>query len=165
LRLLELKFIFTIVIVNSRFLKRPQKRRHGNKLIYRCLSKTKSIGSGSDPESQAGRQSDGYDGWLCMVAWHFYGALSEMMMSQFRNRTACIRVENTIPWLFLKLTTTVTLINGPVIIEIVSSSSKETELGSTLIAYTCYTGSCSFSSAGLSRVGRNKTWTFLGDIN
>jgi len=29
----------------------------GNQLIYRRLSKTKSIGSGSDPESQAGRQT------------------------------------------------------------------------------------------------------------
>ena len=27
------------------------------------LTKTKSIGSGQDPESQAGRQSDGYGGW------------------------------------------------------------------------------------------------------
>jgi len=45
-----------IVIVNSRFLQRPQKRSRRNQLIYRRLSKTKSIGSGSDPESQAGRQ-------------------------------------------------------------------------------------------------------------
>jgi len=52
-----------IVIVNSRFLKRPQKRCRGKQLIHRRLSETKSIGSWSDPESQAGRQSDGYGGW------------------------------------------------------------------------------------------------------
>ena len=51
-----------IVIVNSRFLQRPQKRSRGNQLIHRRLSKTKSIGSVSDPESQAGRQSDDYGG-------------------------------------------------------------------------------------------------------
>ena len=54
-----------IVIVNSRFLERTQKRSRRNQLIRRCLSKKKSIGSGSDPESQAGtgRQSDSYGGW------------------------------------------------------------------------------------------------------
>src|SRR6218665_2631373 len=52
-----------IVIVNSRFLERPQKRSHRNQLIHRRLTKTKSIGSGQDPESQAGRQSDGSGGW------------------------------------------------------------------------------------------------------
>jgi len=41
----------------------PTKQSHGNQLIYRRLSKTKSIGSVSDPESQADRQSDGYSGW------------------------------------------------------------------------------------------------------
>jgi len=46
-----------IVIVNSRFLQCPQKRSHGNQLIHRHLSKEKSIGSGSDPESQAGRHT------------------------------------------------------------------------------------------------------------
>ena len=56
-------FIIVIVIVNSRFLQRPQKRSRGNQRIHRRLSKTKSIGSGSDSESQAGRQSDGYGGW------------------------------------------------------------------------------------------------------
>src|SRR6218665_1070824 len=50
-------------IVNSRFLERPQKRSHRNQLIHRRLAKTKSIGSGQDPESQAGRQSDGSGGW------------------------------------------------------------------------------------------------------
>jgi len=44
-----------IVIVNSRFLQRPQKRNHWNQFIHRC--------SGSNPESQAGRQSNGYGGW------------------------------------------------------------------------------------------------------
>ena len=56
-------FSIVIVIVNSRFLERPQKRRRRNQLIHRRLTKTKSIGSGQDPESQAGRQSDGYGGW------------------------------------------------------------------------------------------------------
>jgi len=37
------------------FLQRPQKRSHGNQLIHRRLSKTKSIGSRSDPKSQASR--------------------------------------------------------------------------------------------------------------
>ena len=44
-----------IVIINSVFLQRPQKRSHENQLIHRRLSKTKSIGSRSDPESQASR--------------------------------------------------------------------------------------------------------------
>ena|SRR6218665_1672743 len=52
-----------IVIVNLRFLQRPQKRSQRNQLIHSRLSKTKLIGSGSDPESQASRQSDGYGGW------------------------------------------------------------------------------------------------------
>src|SRR6218665_3671822 len=47
------------LIVNSRFLVRPQKRSRRIQLIR----KIKSIGSGQDPESQAGRQSDGYGGW------------------------------------------------------------------------------------------------------
>jgi len=54
--------VIVIVIVNSRFLLHPQKESRGNQLICRRLSKTKSIGSGSDAESQAGRQSDGYGG-------------------------------------------------------------------------------------------------------
>ena len=52
-----------IVIVNSRFLERSQKLSRENQLIHRRLTKTKSIGSGQDPESQAGRQSDGYGRW------------------------------------------------------------------------------------------------------
>jgi len=52
-----------IVIVNSRILQRPQKRSRGNQFIRRRLSKTKSIGSGSDPKSQTGTQPDGYGGW------------------------------------------------------------------------------------------------------
>src|SRR6218665_2090628 len=52
-----------IVIVNSWFLERPQKRSRRNQLIHRRLTKTKSIGRGQDPESQAGRQLDGYGGW------------------------------------------------------------------------------------------------------
>ena len=58
-----------IVIVNSRFLQRPQKRSQGNQVIHRRLSKTKSIGSGSDPQSRAGKQSDGYGGW-CLELGH-----------------------------------------------------------------------------------------------
>src|SRR6218665_1207277 len=46
-----------IVIVISRFLERPQKRSRRNQIIHRRLTKTKSIGSGQDPESQAGRQT------------------------------------------------------------------------------------------------------------
>ena len=36
-----------VVIVNSRFLQRPQKRSRGSQLIHRRLSITKSVGSGS----------------------------------------------------------------------------------------------------------------------
>jgi len=43
-----------IVIVNSRFLERSQKRSCWNQLIHRRITKTKSIGSGQDPESEAG---------------------------------------------------------------------------------------------------------------
>ena len=39
-------------------LERPQKRSRRNQLTHRRLTKTKSIGSGQDPESQAGRQAD-----------------------------------------------------------------------------------------------------------
>src|SRR6218665_3138385 len=46
-----------IVIVNLRFLQRPQKRSCGNQLIRRRLSKTKLIGSRSDPESQQAESS------------------------------------------------------------------------------------------------------------
>src|SRR6218665_646212 len=52
-----------IVIVIFRFLERPQKRSRRNQLIHRRLTKTKLIGSGQDPKSQAGRQSDGSGGW------------------------------------------------------------------------------------------------------
>src|SRR6218665_883012 len=48
-----------------RFLQRSQKRSRGNQLIHRRLSKTKSISSGSDPESQAGRQSHGVPQKTC----------------------------------------------------------------------------------------------------
>jgi len=62
-----------IVIVNLRFLKHPQKRSCGNQLIHRSISKTKLMGSGSDSESQvgrqAGRQSDGYGGWCLELRW------------------------------------------------------------------------------------------------
>src|SRR6218665_3018924 len=51
-----------IVIVNSRFLERPQKRSRRNQLIHRRLTKTKSIGSGQDPESQADSETPMVDG-------------------------------------------------------------------------------------------------------
>ena len=51
-----------IVIVNSRFLEHPQKRSCGNQLIHRHLSKTKFIGSRTDPESQADSQTAMVDG-------------------------------------------------------------------------------------------------------
>ena len=44
------------LIVISIFLQRPQKRSRENQLIHRLLTRTKSIGSGQGPESQAGRQ-------------------------------------------------------------------------------------------------------------
>ena len=44
----------------QRKLEISQKQSRGNQLIHRHLSKTKSIGSGSDPESQAGKHSDDY---------------------------------------------------------------------------------------------------------
>jgi len=43
-----------------------QKRGRGKQPIQ---TKTKSIGSGSDPKSQAGRQSDDYGGWCLEVIW------------------------------------------------------------------------------------------------
>jgi len=54
--------LVTPVVVNSRFLQQTQKRSRENQLIHRRLAKIKSIGSGSDPESQAdsqGRPSHG----------------------------------------------------------------------------------------------------------
>src|SRR6218665_300284 len=54
--LLQLPYDTIIIIIISIFLQCPQKRGRWNQLIQRCLSKTKSIGSGSDPESQAGRR-------------------------------------------------------------------------------------------------------------
>ena len=55
-----MSIVIVIVMVNLKFLQRPQKRSSGNQLIYRRVYKTKSIGIGSDPEKQAGRpQSDG----------------------------------------------------------------------------------------------------------
>ena len=56
--------LIVILIVNPRFLQHPQKRSRGKQSNHRRFSKTKSIGcSGSDPQSQAGRQSNSYDGW------------------------------------------------------------------------------------------------------
>src|SRR5688572_24059298 len=45
-----------IVIVNSIFLQRPQKRSRGNQLIHRRLTKTESIGRGSKSR-ESGRQT------------------------------------------------------------------------------------------------------------
>ena len=52
----------TIVIVNSRFLQRPQKRSRKNQLIHRHLTKTILIGT---IQSQAG----GYGEW-CLELKH-----------------------------------------------------------------------------------------------
>ena len=41
----------------------PTNRSRRKQLIHRRLTKTESTGSGQDPESQAGKQSDGYGGW------------------------------------------------------------------------------------------------------
>src|SRR6218665_1034076 len=49
-------FIYSRIVI-SIYLQRPQKRGRGNQLIHRCLSRTKSIGSGLNSESQAGRQT------------------------------------------------------------------------------------------------------------
>ena len=43
---LALASIIIIIIVNSRFLQRPQKRSHENQLIHQRLSKTNSTGRG-----------------------------------------------------------------------------------------------------------------------
>ena len=61
--------VIIIVIVSSRFIERPQKRSRGNQLIHRRLTKTKLIGSGQDPESQAGRQ----DGYMVDGVWSWDG--------------------------------------------------------------------------------------------
>src|SRR5688572_28723118 len=45
-----------IIIVNSIFLQRPQKRSRGNQLIHRRLTKTESIGRGSKSR-ESGRQT------------------------------------------------------------------------------------------------------------
>jgi len=45
----------SFVIVNSRFLERPQNRSRGNKLIRRRLTRTESTESGQNPESYLGR--------------------------------------------------------------------------------------------------------------
>src|SRR6218665_1855684 len=47
----------------------PTKRSRGNQLILRRLTRTKSIGSGQNPENQAGTQSDGYGGWCLELRW------------------------------------------------------------------------------------------------
>ena len=67
--------LFRIVVVNSRFLQRPQKRSRGNQLIHIRLTKTKSIGRGS-----RSRESDRQTVWqaeamVAMVdsAWSWDG--------------------------------------------------------------------------------------------
>ena len=44
------------------YIQRSQKRNCGNQLIHRSLTTAQSIGSGQDPESQSGKQSDGW--WM-----------------------------------------------------------------------------------------------------
>jgi len=41
----------------------PTQAKSQEPAYSQALNKTKSIGSRSNPESQAGRQSDGYGGW------------------------------------------------------------------------------------------------------
>ena len=41
----------------------PTKAKSQEPSYSQALTKTKSIGSGQNPESQASRQSDGYGGW------------------------------------------------------------------------------------------------------
>ena len=55
-------YVRIIVIVNSRFLERPQKRSRRNQLIHRRLTKAKSIGSGQD----AGRQTVSRLWWMVL---------------------------------------------------------------------------------------------------
>lgn len=55
--------LILIVIVNSRFPQHPKKRSSRDQLINRRLSRTKSMGGESDPESHPSRESDGCDGW------------------------------------------------------------------------------------------------------
>ena len=40
-----------------------------DQLIHKRLTRTKLIGSSKNPESQAGRQSDGYGGWCLELRW------------------------------------------------------------------------------------------------
>ena len=49
-----------IVIVNFRFLERPQKRSRRNQLIHKRLTKTKSIGSAAAVKIQRVRQADSH---------------------------------------------------------------------------------------------------------
>src|SRR6218665_587147 len=58
------KLFRIIVTVNSRILQRPLKRSRGNQLVHRRLTKTKSIDSGPDPESQTGRQTVRWLWWM-----------------------------------------------------------------------------------------------------
>src|SRR6218665_1617600 len=70
----RLIILIIIVIVNSRFLERPQKRSRRNQLIHSRLTKTKSIGSGQDPESQAGRQTVRRLWWMVLelrLGWRY----------------------------------------------------------------------------------------------
>jgi len=51
-----IRLYILIVIINSRFLERSQKRSRGNQLIHRRLNITKWTGSNQNPESQRGRR-------------------------------------------------------------------------------------------------------------
>ena len=55
----------SIFVIRNRklLISRAPTKAKSNQLIHRRLTKSKSIGSGQDPESQAGRQSDGYGEW------------------------------------------------------------------------------------------------------
>ena len=74
-----------IVIVNFCFLERPQKRNCRNQPIHRRLTKTKSIGSGQDPESQAGSSQTA----MVDCAWSWDG--EEGMGKTMNQDRICLR--------------------------------------------------------------------------
>jgi len=81
----------SFIIVNSRFLKRPQKWGGGNQISNRRLSKTKLIGSGSDSESRTGKH------WLSAESQGIHASLrnyGRMLVSELVN----VRTNRWICW-------------------------------------------------------------------
>ena len=76
--------LIVIVIVDSWFLERPQKRSHRNQLIHRRLFplNQKKIDRQWSRSRESGRQTDGYGGW-CMELRRG-GSYGECMMNQDR---------------------------------------------------------------------------------